>query len=187
MSNIGKDTENFFDPKQKLYADNRIELLRKFASSNKATTWYDAGSGASYMRTCLQNFFGKKPDVFEIDLDREKVPALDNSYDVITHSELIEHLFNPLFAMQECYRILKRGGKLYLFTPNDYGLIYKIEHLLSKKYEPHFHQFGGNDLMKLLKEAEFHVNFIAKFRRSKGVGTIARLSKNGLFCCATKV
>lgn len=42
----------------------------------------------------------------------------DDYFDAITMSHLIEHVYNPLRLLQECYRILKPGGHLVVVTPN---------------------------------------------------------------------
>jgi SAM-dependent methyltransferase len=41
-----------------------------------------------------------------------------NSYDVITLSQVIEHLHDPIAALLEIHRILKPGGWFWLATPN---------------------------------------------------------------------
>ncbi|MEM4474678.1 MAG: methyltransferase domain-containing protein, partial [Candidatus Bathyarchaeia archaeon] len=49
---------------------------------------------------------------------REELPFADNSFDVCTMLDVIEHLENPDHAIKEAYRVLKRGGFLILTTPN---------------------------------------------------------------------
>jgi hypothetical protein len=72
-----------------------------------------------------------------------------------------------------------------LTTPNDYSLIYKAEHLLSRKCRPHFHQFSERDLRDILERGGFKIRVIKKFFRSRS-GTIARISRNGFFVHAGK-
>lgn len=43
-------------------------------------------------------------------------------YDVITMTELLEHLMNPLDYVHEAYRLLRQGGVLFLTTPNFNGM-----------------------------------------------------------------
>ncbi len=40
------------------------------------------------------------------------------SYDVVTLSQVIEHLHEPMAALQEIFRLLKPGGVFWLATPN---------------------------------------------------------------------
>jgi 2-polyprenyl-3-methyl-5-hydroxy-6-metoxy-1,4-benzoquinol methylase len=40
------------------------------------------------------------------------------SYDVVCHFEVLEHVVNPLAFLQDCVRCLKAGGKLLIAVPN---------------------------------------------------------------------
>ncbi len=42
----------------------------------------------------------------------------DESFNAITLRSVIEHLHDPILAIRECYRLLKRDGLLYIETPN---------------------------------------------------------------------
>jgi predicted SAM-dependent methyltransferase len=41
-----------------------------------------------------------------------------NYFDAVTLSHVIEHLHDPIRSLQEVYRILAPGGKLWIATPN---------------------------------------------------------------------
>ncbi|MEM4004137.1 MAG: methyltransferase domain-containing protein [Desulfurococcaceae archaeon] len=56
--------------------------------------------------------------VYKADVNREELPFADNSFDMYTMLDVIEHLENPDHAIKEAYRVLKRGGFLILTTPN---------------------------------------------------------------------
>jgi SAM-dependent methyltransferase len=43
---------------------------------------------------------------------------LESSYDAVTMSHVIEHVYDPLAPLQECHRLIKPGGKLVVLTPN---------------------------------------------------------------------
>lgn len=49
---------------------------------------------------------------------QKKFPFKDESFDIIFSGQVIEHLLNPDFFLDECHRILKKNGKLILTTPN---------------------------------------------------------------------
>lgn len=60
----------------------------------------------------------------------EKIPLKDNSFDVILSTQVLEHIKNPNFYLQECVRLLRRDGLLLLSThgiwpyhafPSDYN------------------------------------------------------------------
>ncbi len=48
----------------------------------------------------------------------EKLPFSDSAFDYVVTIEGIEHTENPFRFLRECARVLKKGGKLYLTTPN---------------------------------------------------------------------
>jgi SAM-dependent methyltransferase len=62
-------------------------------------------------------FFNIGGQVHFADLS-ESLPLQDKSVDMVICQEGIEHLPNQLFAIQEFYRVLKKGGELLIITPN---------------------------------------------------------------------
>lgn len=46
----------------------------------------------------------------------------DGSADVVTAWEVIEHVDDPVGLLRECHRLLRRGGLVYLTTPNHASL-----------------------------------------------------------------
>ena len=58
-------------------------------------------------------------DVIKCNIEVERLPFADNSFDAAIFNELFEHLrINPIFTLTEVLRILKPGGVLMLSTPN---------------------------------------------------------------------
>lgn len=57
-------------------------------------------------------------DVRQCDISEQALPFDDDTFDVIYHKSLIEHLYDPLYLMDETYRVLKKGGKLIILTPD---------------------------------------------------------------------
>ncbi len=56
------------------------------------------------------------------DLNTEPIPFESDFFDYIVASHIIEHLNDPLSFFQECMRVLKPGGKLYLEAPSEKSL-----------------------------------------------------------------
>ncbi|MCM8783413.1 MAG: class I SAM-dependent methyltransferase [Candidatus Omnitrophica bacterium] len=63
--------------------------------------------------------FRYKDEIEFIKCDITKgLPFSDNSFDYVLFLEVIEHLYNPYFVIQEINRLLKPGGLIILSTPN---------------------------------------------------------------------
>ena len=45
--------------------------------------------------------------------DAELLPFKDESFDVVLSLAMIEHVLSPENILKECFRVLKRGGKLF--------------------------------------------------------------------------
>lgn len=57
--------------------------------------------------------------VSKCDFEIEEIPFDNEFFDVIIFNEVFEHLrINPIFTMSEVLRVLKKGGILFLSTPN---------------------------------------------------------------------
>ena len=166
-------------PKNKRRAEwifNKIlPIIRYKANCTLGCEWLDVGAGdGGYMRELIRKTNRLKTS--EVDLDVDRYEFGDGKFDLVTSIDVIEHLYNPLFHLLEVRRILKDDGILILNTCNDYSLIYKVEHLLSRKYKGHFHQFSKFDLRCILKRAGFKILEFRKYFRPTS-GTIARISQ----------
>jgi ubiquinone/menaquinone biosynthesis C-methylase UbiE len=53
-----------------------------------------------------------------VDLNFEKLPHVDNSFDFVTCTEVIEHLENYRLIIREAFRVTKPGGLVVFTTPN---------------------------------------------------------------------
>src|SRR5881396_691272 len=62
----------------------------------------------------------------------------DNSFDIITLYDLIEHLPDPTQEIRHVYRLLHPGGVLFVLTPNNDALIRRIAQW---SYRLSFHQY----------------------------------------------
>jgi len=80
------------------------------------------------------------------DFNKFPYPIKSNYVDCIVASEVVEHLNKPFDFLLECKRVLKKGGKLILTTPNMTGLHYILNQWDNKNDE---HLFAWN--LPLLK------------------------------------
>lgn len=72
-------------------------------------------------------------DIVKCDIEKEKFPFDNNRFGLILFNEVFEHLrIDPIFTLQEIYRVIKHGGILILTTPNLYSLENILSYLLGK-------------------------------------------------------
>ncbi len=65
-----------------------------------------------------RNFLNKLNNVHLFKVKDEKLEFKNNSFDVVFIFDVIEHIKNPKQTINECVRVLKPGGLLYVeFTP----------------------------------------------------------------------
>jgi 2-polyprenyl-3-methyl-5-hydroxy-6-metoxy-1,4-benzoquinol methylase len=81
----------------------------------------------------------------------------DARYDAIVGSHVIEHVHDPEGMIQECFRLLKPGGTLVLYTPNSvsYGHRVFAEHWRGLEPPRHLHIFAGGNMAALIQNAGF--------------------------------
>jgi ubiquinone/menaquinone biosynthesis C-methylase UbiE len=85
------------------------------------------------------------------DLSRFK----DNTFDVVICSEVLEHLYDPLPAIKEAYRVLKKGGKYIATLPAPEGDMCKD--MLGDYHQKNYSYHEINDLFKsVFKEDNFN-------------------------------
>jgi len=60
----------------------------------------------------------KDPRLKIIEMNAEKIQETDELYDAVIMIALIEHLIDPLGAMQNIRKLIRSGGVIYIDTPN---------------------------------------------------------------------
>ena len=81
----------------------------------------------------------------------------ENHFDAITMSHMIEHVYEPLTLLAECYRILKPGGKLVLVTPNAESWAHHLFRNAWVHLDPprHIYVFCSQTLQRFVEKALF--------------------------------
>jgi methionine biosynthesis protein MetW len=72
---------------------------------------------------------------YQLDIDETDFPFNDEFFDSVYCGEIIEHLFNPDHLLKEVFRVLKRGGRCVITTPNLAGWPNRLALLLG--YQPY--------------------------------------------------
>lgn len=110
------------------------------------------------------------------DIETQKFPFKDNSFDLVIFNEVFEHLrIDPIFTLKEINRVLKPGRILFLTTPNLYA-IHKIfmfnlgkgfndaydefNKLNIYGYMGHIREYSTQEVSKFLKNTNFKIEGI---------------------------
>lgn len=93
------------------------------------------------------------------------------SFDAIVLSHFIEHVYDPKKIIIECMRLLKKGGKLVIATPNNKSLGHFVFRSNWRGLEPprHINLFSISSLQNLVNQTGF---------KQISVFTIPRISKD---------
>lgn len=78
--------------------------------------------------------------------DIHAIPLADASVDAIICSSVLEHVRDPLSAMEELRRILKPGGKIFFYVPSTYP------YHAHKGHYPDYWRFFDDTIRILFKE-----------------------------------
>jgi SAM-dependent methyltransferase len=171
---------------------------------------YGCGLGLNYQRNLAENtgsYTGADVSDFALEDARSKgfstlkinsdgsIAAEANSFDGATCVEVFEHLFDPLSAARELFRVLKPGGVLVATVPNFGYHAWRLMALLRARVpsEPenpaenrhngvHIRYFGATTLKRLIQDAGFEFVALTSFDDSsiwditRGLGPIAHVS-----------
>lgn len=119
------------------------------------------------------------------DIDMQNLPYDNMSFDIIIHSDTLEHVQDSLLALKECYRVLKNGGRLFYTIPVIFGRLSKKRHGLPNSYHGNQDESQGYDF-KVWTEygADFWVELINAGFKEISIDTIKDLASVAI--CATK-
>ncbi len=138
-----------------------IDKIRELAPDLRGD-YLDIGSGNGELIDRVMRAFPVKPracdyrgdllavegvDVDVVNLNSEPLPYPNASFDLVTCTEVIEHLEHYRAALREMQRVLRPGGVLVITTPNVLNLRSRLRYLLFG-----FHNMFG----PLLVEDERH-------------------------------
>lgn len=82
-------------------------------------------------------------DLKVVNIDMEDIPWETGSFDGVMAIEVLEHLFDPVHALAEMNRILKKNGRIVVTVPNIGYYFFRWYHLKSGEVS----DFHGNGLI----------------------------------------
>lgn len=77
----------------------------------------------------IERFGLKSVPIAQVNLNSGRLPYEDETFDLVTCSEVIEHVENYRAVLREVNRVLKRNGLLVLTTPNVLNMSSRIRYL----------------------------------------------------------
>jgi 2-polyprenyl-3-methyl-5-hydroxy-6-metoxy-1,4-benzoquinol methylase len=116
-----------------------FEILKPYLKEKLYILDFGCGQGAFSQRlidlgmvvdACDINTDQLKANVnrtIELDLNKEIPPdKFPDKYDIILAFEILEHLYNPWKYLDDCLKLLKKGGIIVLTTPNISNFISRL-------------------------------------------------------------
>lgn len=111
--------------------------------------------GTEYTDRAIEICEGKGITMQQGKLDPSKFEA--ESFDIITSFEVLEHINNPIEEINNFYQLLRKGGLVYLTTPNFNSLLrYRLKERYDViTYPEHLSYFTPSTLKKLFTQCGF--------------------------------
>jgi SAM-dependent methyltransferase len=106
----------------------------------------EAGTLSPVLRKFPRHHFGAYPEV-----DMHQLPYPDGTFDVVVHSDTLEHVESPVHALAECGRVLRPGGALIYTVPVVVGRMTRSRSGLL----PSYHGNSGSLTDDLMVHTEF--------------------------------
>jgi SAM-dependent methyltransferase len=95
-----------------LQEESLLQEIVERGTSKSLLEINEAGSLSPILRRLYGHVLAEYPEV-----DIHCLPYGDSSFDLVVHSDTLEHVDNPVHALAECRRVLKPGGALCFTIP----------------------------------------------------------------------
>src|SRR4030042_2212086 len=167
----------------------KIRIVSRLLGDIEGKSVLDIGIGEGFFsRLCLQKkaktisldfadpmiqyHKENNPDFTLVQADAQYLPFKNESFDIVLALDVIEHLPSPPYFLNEVNRVLRKGGRLILITPNTGNIIeetLKIPFRVLGKFFPikmlkkdvdhctHMKEFSVQELRLLLRKSNFKI------------------------------
>ncbi|MDD5328813.1 MAG: methyltransferase domain-containing protein [Sulfuricella sp.] len=130
--------------------------LREFCMASRQARSFrllelnEAGSLSSWLSHFRRHTLASYPEV-----DMQALPYHSESWEIILHSDVLEHVPNPLQGLRECHRILVTGGVLIYTIPIVFGRLTRTRQGLT----PSHHGAPGQSQQDWMVQTEYGADF----------------------------
>lgn len=88
----------------------------------------------------------------------EKMPFKNNFFDGVIATEIFEHVKHPEYAVKECFRVLKKSGRICVSVPTSSSeKIFSYLHPNWVKNSGHINVFSKKEISNILTNAGFKI------------------------------
>jgi ubiquinone/menaquinone biosynthesis C-methylase UbiE len=114
----------------------------------KKAEYYGLDYNDYFLNICRK----KKLIVKKCDVSKEKIPYNNKMFDAIYCAHILEHMgtYEQIHFIKECARILKKGGKIHIFSPTPYNPYFWED-------ETHVRPCTHGQLVNLVKNFDFKI------------------------------
>ncbi len=103
-----------------------------------------------------QDKFSDRDNFHFLQANAEAIPLDGGFFDIIICTNSFHHYLHPDKALDEMYRLLKKGGRVYLLDPTADNWVTKAVDKIIKLFEPeHVKLYSTEEFRQLFKKARF--------------------------------
>lgn len=195
--NLGIDEEAYIDRQQGSRCNSCAASIRSMALAHAITSFVGvgiplrhlplrrpmlrllelnvAGDLHRFLRWMPRSRLAEYPEV-----DMTKLPFRDASFDLVVHSDTLEHVPDPAMGLRECRRVLRRGGASIFTVPIIVGRLTRTRHMDNPSYHGHeqdqaylVHSEYGADVWTKVLEAGFRECRLVSLEFPAGLAIVA--------------
>ena len=138
------------------------EWLDLGCGAGRFLTLAPGGTGADIAQSALDRAARNASQSFLARIEGEELPFGHDRFDLVWCSETLEHVADALGMVQECKRVLRRGGRLVVTTPAH--PLWRRTAIAIARFDQHFDPqgqhlrfFTSRSLRAMLEDAGFEV------------------------------